>query len=283
MGKLQLTTEIDKKSGFCFGVISAIDKAENTLDSNINLYCLGEIVHNDEEIKRLEQKGLTIISKAELKTIRNKTVLFRAHGEPPSSYEIVHRNKNTIVDASCPIILKLQKIVKQSYDNHENIYIFGKRNHPEIIAINGQIDNKAFVFESLEELDLKKVPLSITLYSQTTQSLEKFRIIVQTLIKSGIKVKVKDTICRQVSNREPNLIKFCKRFNKIIFIAGTNSSNGKVLYNICKKINKNTHYVSSPEQIQKDWFDKNDKVGICGGTSTPMWLMKKAEEKLLSF
>ncbi len=283
MGELQLTTEIDKKSGFCFGVISAIDKAEKTLDSNINLYCLGEIVHNDEEIKRLEQKGLTIISKEELKTINNKTILFRAHGEPPSSYDLAKHNKNIIVDASCPIILKLQKIVKQSYDNHENIYIFGKRNHPEIIAINGQIDNKAFVFENLEELDLNLIPKKITLYSQTTQSLEKFRLIVQTLHKAGIDVDVKDTICRQVSNREPNLIEFCKRFNKIIFIAGTNSSNGKVLYNICKKINDNTHYVSSPDQIKKEWFDKNDKVGICGGTSTPMWLMKRAEEKLLSF
>lgn len=283
MGELHLTTEIDQKSGFCFGVISAIDKAEKTLDSNINLFCLGEIVHNDEEIKRLEQKGLTIITKEELKTINNKTILFRAHGEPPSSYELAQHNNNLIVDASCPIILKLQKIVKQSYDNNENIYIFGKRNHPEIIAINGQIENKAFVFENLEELELNRIPKKITLYSQTTQSLEKFRIIVQTLLKAGIDVDVKDTICRQVSNREPNLIKFCKRFNKIIFIAGTNSSNGKVLYNICKKINDNTHYVSSPDQIKKEWFNKNDKVGICGGTSTPMWLMKKAEEKILSY
>ena len=283
MGELQLTTEIDKNSGFCFGVISAINKAENTLESNNNLYCLGEIVHNDEEIKRLEQKGLTIITKAELETISNKTVLFRAHGEPPSSYEVAHRNNNSIIDASCPIILKLQQIVKKSYDNKENIFIFGKRNHPEIIAINGQIGNEAFVFERLEELDLKKIPPKITLYSQTTQSLEKFRIIVKTLTEAGIVVDVKDTICRQVSNREPNLIEFCKRFNKIIFIAGTNSSNGKVLYNICKKINEDTHYVSSPEQIQKEWFNRKDKVGICGGTSTPMWLMKKTEETILSF
>jgi 4-hydroxy-3-methylbut-2-enyl diphosphate reductase len=282
MGKLNLTTEIDQKSGFCFGVISAIEKAEKTLDNYGNLFCLGEIVHNDEEIKRLEKKGLLTIAKEEYRVMNNKTVLFRAHGEPPESYEIALRNNLTIIDASCPIILKLQKTVKKSYDNNEHIYIFGKRKHPEIIALNGQIENKAFVFESLEELDLKKIPSEITLYSQTTQSLATFRKIVRTLKDAGIKVQVKDTICRQVSNREPNLIDFCKRFDKVIFIAGTNSSNGKVLYDICKNINKYTYYISSPEQIEKKWFKKNDKVGICGGTSTPMWLMKKAEEKLLS-
>ncbi len=282
MGELNLTTEIDQKSGFCFGVISAIEKAEKTLDSYEKLYCLGEIVHNDEEIKRLELKGLITIAKPEYEAMQNKTVLFRAHGEPPESYKIAKKNNLNIIDASCPIILKLQKTVKKSYDNNEHIYIFGKKKHPEIIALNGQIDNKAFVFESMDELDLKKIPSEITLYSQTTQSLETFRKIVKTLQDSGIKVQVKDTICRQVSNREPNLIEFCKRFNKVVFIAGTNSSNGKVLYNICKKINEHTHYISSPEQLQKEWFNKNDKVGICGGTSTPMWLMKKVEEKLLS-
>jgi 4-hydroxy-3-methylbut-2-enyl diphosphate reductase len=282
MGVLNLKPEIDKNSGFCFGVISAIKKAEETLDSGVKLYSLGEIVHNDEEIKRLEKKGLVPVSRDELKKLCNSTVLFRAHGEPPDSYEIAKANNNIIVDASCPIILKIQQRVKKSFENNEIIYIFGKPDHAEVVALNGQIKNKAVIFQKIEDLDLSKMPKKITLYSQTTKSLEEFRYFIDIIQQAGIEVKVNDTICRQVSNREHNIIEFCKRFNRIIFVSGTNSSNGRVLYNICKRENENSYFISSSDQINAEWFNKNDKVGICGATSTPMWLMKEVEEKLLS-
>lgn len=282
MNKLHLKTEIDENSGFCFGVISAIKKAEETLDSGVKLYSLGEIVHNDEEIKRLEKKGLIPISLDELRSLYNSTVLFRAHGEPPESYEIARKNNNVIIDASCPIILKIQQRVKKSYNNGEKIFIFGKPDHPEVIALNGQIQNNAVIFQNIEDLDFKSMPQKITLYSQTTKSLQKFRHFIGKLKEEGFDVKVNDTICRQVSNREHNIIEFCKRFNRIIFVSGTNSSNGRVLFNICVRENSNSYFISSADQIKPEWFEKNDKVGICGATSTPMWLMKQVEEKLLS-
>jgi 4-hydroxy-3-methylbut-2-enyl diphosphate reductase len=282
MAKLNLKTEIDKNSGFCFGVISAIKKAEETLDSGIKLYSLGEIVHNDEEIKRLETKGLIPVSLDELRGLKNSTVLFRAHGEPPESYKVAKSNNNIIIDASCPIILKIQQRVKKSFEKGEKIYIFGKPDHPEVIALNGQIGNNAVIFQDMEDLNLDTMPKKITLYSQTTKSLQKFRFFIDKLKEVGIDVKVNDTICRQVSNRENNIIEFCKRFNRIIFVSGTNSSNGRVLYNICVRENSNSYFISSPDQIKLEWFEVNDKVGICGATSTPMWLMKEVEEKLLS-
>jgi len=281
MNKLNLTVEIDAKSGFCFGVIGAIAKAEKILDNNEELYCLGEIVHNDEEVKRLQSKGLKFISFDEFKVLKNKKVLFRAHSEPPLSYEIALENNLEIIDASCPIIQKIKQKVKTSFANNENIYIYGKPKHPEVIAINGQINNRSVVFENIESLDIDNVPDEITLYSQTTQSLDDFREIIRILTERNIVVNVKDTICRQVSNRGPNMIDFCKRFNKIVFVAGTNSSNGKVLYNICKSQNANVYFISSPEQIDKTWFNAGDKVGISGATSTPLWLMKQVQECLL--
>ncbi|MEI8006767.1 MAG: 4-hydroxy-3-methylbut-2-enyl diphosphate reductase [Bacteroidota bacterium] len=282
MTRLDLKVEIDDKSGFCFGVVGAIEKAEHELKATGELFCLGEIVHNDEEVKRLEIEGMVNITKSDLDRIQHKTILFRAHGEPPDSYQVALKNGNRIIDASCPIILKLQKRFRESYDKGETIYLYGKPNHPEVIGLNGQIGNKAVVFGHLEDLDFQVMPEKITLYSQTTMSIDSFYDIVRKLEDAGIDVTVKDTICRQVSHREPSLKQFSRKFRKIIFVAGKRSSNGSVLFHVCRQENANTYFVSSPADIFENWFEKNDTVGICGATSTPMWLMKDIEKKLLS-
>ena len=282
MGRLHLNVVIDNKSGFCFGVVGAIEKAEKELHASGELFCLGEIVHNDEEVKRLEMEGMVNISREDLGHLSDKTILFRAHGEPPESYNIAIRNGNRSIDASCPIILKLQKRFRESYEKGETIYLYGKPNHPEVIGLNGQIGNKAIVFGHVEDLDMKSMPRRITLYSQTTMSIDSFYDIVKKLENAGIKVIVKDTICRQVSHREPSLRQFSRMFKKIIFVAGKRSSNGSVLFNVCRQENLHTYFVSSPGEIFEHWFDKDDTVGICGATSTPMWLMKEVELKLLS-
>ncbi|MCX6240701.1 MAG: 4-hydroxy-3-methylbut-2-enyl diphosphate reductase [Bacteroidetes bacterium] len=282
MGSLNLRVEIDDKSGFCFGVVGAIEKAEKELEASGELYCLGEIVHNDEEVKRLEFQGMVNITKEELSTLHNSTILFRAHGEPPVSYKTALKNGNRIIDASCPIILKLQKRFRESYEKGDTIYLYGKPNHPEVIGLNGQIGNKAIVFGHFEDLDLKLIPGKITLYSQTTMSIESFYEIVEKLEDSGIEVNVKDTICRQVSHREPSLRQFSRKYNRIVFVAGKQSSNGSVLFNVCRQENPNTYFVSSPDEIFEHWFEKDDSVGICGATSTPMWLMRDVEKKLLN-
>lgn len=282
MGSLNLRVEIDDKSGFCFGVVGAIEKAEKELEASGELYCLGEIVHNDEEVKRLEFQGMVNITKEELSTLHNSTILFRAHGEPPVSYKTALKNGNRIIDASCPIILKLQKRFRESYEKGDTIYLYGKPNHPEVIGLNGQIGNKAIVFGHFEDLDLKLIPGKITLYSQTNMSIESFYEIVEKLEDSGIEVNVKDTICRQVSHREPSLRQFSRKYNRIVFVAGKQSSNGSVLFNVCRQENPNTYFVSSPDEIFEHWFEKDDSVGICGATSTPMWLMRDVEKKLLN-
>ncbi len=272
---LNLTVDIDDSSGFCFGVIEAINKAEKELEKGVELYCLGDIVHNDEEISRLNKKGIKFIDKETLKRLKNKTVLFRAHGEPPESYKIAQNNNVQIVDASCPIIKNLQKRIKKSYyDNNEAIIIYGKKNHPEVVALNGQINNNAIIIEDIDDIDLKKIPAKATLYSQTTQPLDGFYKLVEFFKNNGINIKVEDSICRRVSNRKTQLQNFSKKYNKIIFVAGEKSSNGKILFNFCKKVKPETFFVSSFEKIDISWFDKNDSVGITGATSTPKWLME---------
>jgi 4-hydroxy-3-methylbut-2-en-1-yl diphosphate reductase len=279
---LQLQVEIESNSGFCFGVRKAIKKAEAVLKNGEELLSLGEIVHNDQEIKRLEAKGMITITKEQFRQARHKTVLFRAHGEAPESYEIARLNDITVIDASCPIILKLQDKIYHSYKNNESIYIFGVPNHPEIVALNGKIQNSAVVFEKFEDLNLERIPPKITLYSQTTKSLKQFYNIIEALQSKGIEVKVVDSICRQVSNREQELREFCRRFDSIVFVAGQNSSNGKQLYEICRQENTNTNFVSSVEEIKAAWFSAGQKVGICGATSTPLWLIEKVKEYLLA-
>jgi len=280
---LNLQVTIDNNSGFCFGVVYAIEMAEEILETEGKLYCLGDIVHNDEEVKRLESKGLKIINHDEFVNLHSEKVLIRAHGEPPSTYQTAIENNLELIDASCPVVLKLQNRIKNSYDKDEQIYIYGKHGHAEVIGLLGQTNNNAIVFQDIKELDLEKLPANITLYSQTTKSTDNFYEITRTLNEAGISVNANDTICRQVSNRDKELRDFSKNFDIIIFVSGTKSSNGKVLYNICKQNNPNTHFVSNKDELIKDWFSPNSTIGICGATSTPMWLMEDVKEALLTY
>jgi 4-hydroxy-3-methylbut-2-enyl diphosphate reductase len=280
---LNLQVAIDPNSGFCFGVVYAIEMAEDILNEQGYLYCLGDIVHNDEEVRRLERKGLRIISHRDLPALHGEKVLIRAHGEPPSTYQIGLQNDLELIDASCPVVLKLQNRIKNSFDKKEEIYIYGKHGHAEVAGLLGQTNNKAVVFQDLNELEIEKLPRDLTLYSQTTKSTDQFYQIKKKLEEAGILVNANDTICRQVSNRDKELREFAAKFNKIIFVSGTKSSNGKVLYRVCKDKNPHTYFISQPEELDRSWFREGDTVGICGATSTPLWLMQTVEEKLLTF
>ena len=280
---LGLDVTIDTKSGFCFGVEYAIEIAEEILQQDGELYCLGDIVHNDMEVKRLEDMGLKIIDHDELKKMKDVKVLIRAHGEPPSTYDLAIKNNITLMDASCPEVLKLQNRIKKSHDKKEKIYIYGKHGHPEVKGLMGQTGKDAIVFQDIKELDLDDLPASLTLYTQTTKSKEKFYEIVSKLTKTGVDVNVNDTLCRQVSNRDNQLQDFSNNFDKIVFVSGTKSSNGNALFNVCKQNNSNSYFVSSSDEIDRSWFSKDEKVGVCGATSTPMWLMEEVKEKILEF
>ena len=280
---LDLDVTIDTKSGFCFGVEFAIEIAEEVLREEGELYCLGDIVHNDMEVKRLEQMGLKIIDHKELENMQDVKVLIRAHGEPPSTYDLAIKNNITLMDASCPVVLKLQNRIKKSHDKDEKIYIYGKHGHPEVKGLMGQTGKDAVVFQDIKELDLDNLPESLTLYTQTTKSKEKFYEIVSKLTKTGVNVNVNDTLCRQVSNRDNQLQDFSNNFDKIVFVSGTKSSNGNALFNVCKQNNSNSYFVSSSDEIDKGWFNKDERVGVCGATSTPMWLMEEVKERILEF
>lgn len=277
-----LSVRIDPNSGFCFGVIYAIQMAEDILDEQGYLYCLGDIVHNDEEVQRLEQRGLRIIDYAVFEQLQDETVLIRAHGEPPSTYQRALRNNLTLIDASCPVVLKLQNRIKSSYDKQEPIFIYGKHGHAEVRGLLGQTNGNAVVFESLDELLQYELPANITLYSQTTKSTDSFYRIKAELEQRGHTVNANDTICRQVSNRDKELRRFAAQYDQIVFVSGTKSSNGKVLYQVCKETNPATHFVSTLEEIRSEWFTPGQSVGICGATSTPMWLMEAVRENLLT-
>lgn len=281
--KLNLEVTIDQDSGFCFGVVYAIDMAEEILEEDGYLYCLGDIVHNDEEVSRLKAKGLRIISHDDLLNIKNEKVLIRAHGEAPETYRLALENNITLIDASCPVVLKLQNRIKSSYDNDEKVLIFGKHGHAEVIGLQGQTNNEALVFQDISELDEVELPQKFTLYSQTTKSTDKFYQIKDELLRRGYEVKANDTICRQVSNRYEDLRKFVVNYDHIVFVSGKKSSNGKVLFDVCRQYNPNTHFVSSEEELNKDLFKAGDKIGICGATSTPMWLMNNVKSILEAY
>lgn len=278
-----LQVSIDRDSGFCFGVVYAIDMAEDILDHEGYLYCLGDIVHNDEEVERLKLKGLRIISHEQLKELKNEKVLIRAHGEAPETYKLALENNITLIDASCPVVLKLQNRIKNSHDSKEKILIFGKHGHAEVIGLQGQTNNEALVFQDIAELEDVNLPDKFTLYSQTTKSTDKFYKIKDELISRGHEVKANDTICRQVSNRYDDLRNFVKNFDKIIFVSGLKSSNGKVLFEVCKQYNEQTFFISNPSELNAGMFNPGDKIGICGATSTPMWLMRNVKEVLESY
>ena len=283
MGAYNLQVTIDQDSGFCFGVVYAIDMAEEILAEDGYLYCLGDIVHNDEEVERLKAKGLRIIDHTELQTLHNEKVLIRAHGEAPDTYRTALENNITLIDASCPVVLKLQNRIKNSFDSNEKILIFGKHGHAEVIGLQGQTNNEALVFQDIAELDNVELPHNITLYSQTTKSMDKFYSVKDELLSRGYALKANDTICRQVSNRDKDLPKFATKFDKIVFVSGRKSSNGKVLYEVCLRNNPDTYFISSTDELDINLFAPGDSVGIAGATSTPMWLMQDVKAALEAF
>ncbi len=281
-----MQVSIDENSGFCFGVVYAIAMAEDALDENGQLYCLGDIVHNDVEVKRLEEKGLEIIDHKDLKNLRNTKVLIRAHGEAPETYKTAMANNIELIDASCPVVLKLQNRVKNSFDKVEQIggqiVIFGKPGHAEVTGLLGQTLNKAVVIFSEEDLHKIDYTKPIHFYSQTTKSTAKFYALKEEIIKRATEagnesVEASDTICRQVSNREPQLRKFASAHDVVIFVAGKKSSNGKVLYGVCRETNERSHFISDVSEIDETWFEGAKSVGICGATSTPFWLMEEVK------
>ena len=280
---LNLQATIDKDSGFCFGVVYAIDMAEEILEEDGYLYCLGDIVHNDEEVARLKARGLRIIGHEQLSELKNEKVLIRAHGEAPETYRIALENNITLIDASCPVVLKLQNRVKTSFDQQEKVLIYGKHGHAEVIGLQGQTSGEALVFQDIAELDGVELPDSFTLYSQTTKSVDKFYAIKDELINRGYDVKANDTICRQVSSRYEDLGDFARKYDKVVFVSGKKSSNGRVLYEVCLKHNPNTYFVADPSELEREHVNPGDTVGGCCATSTPMWLMEQVKAVVESY
>ncbi len=281
--------EIDPKSGFCFGVINAIQQAEKALETHKTLYCLGDIVHNGAEVARLNTKGLTTITHEDFKNLKNSTVLLRAHGEPPETYQIAKENNITIIDATCPVVLNLQKRIKLAHKEmlKENgqMVIYGKPGHAEVVGLLGQTENTATVISGMR--DLQKIDFSrpIALFSQTTQNIHDLKTIQENISEETQKLgntqfTCHDTICRQVANREADLKKFAQKYDTIVFVSGEKSSNGKVLYNICKQMNENTFFVTNSTDLDKITFHRGKTVGICGATSTPKWLMEEIANKI---
>jgi 4-hydroxy-3-methylbut-2-enyl diphosphate reductase len=277
---LHLNVTIDSNSGFCFGVVYAIQMAEDFLDEYGYLYCLGDIVHNDEEVDRLRKKGLRIIDHEEFKTLTHERVLIRAHGEPPETYRMALENDIQLVDASCPVVLKLQNRVREAYNEDEQIMILGKHGHAEVKGLAGQTNGEAIVIEEFAELDKYTLPEKITLFSQTTKSTKKLYALRDKLQEKGVEVNFNDTLCRQVSNRDAQLREFAKKYDHIVFVSGKKSSNGKVLYDVCKEHNTNSYFISSASEIEPAWFSEGQSIGICGATSTPQWLMEDVQKAL---
>ena len=289
-----MKVEIDKNSGYCFGVEYAIQMAETELEQSGKLYCLGDIVHNSMEVNRLAKKGLIVIDKEELGNLHDCKVLIRAHGEPPETYRTAIENNIELIDASCPVVLKLQNRVKNEFDRVEakggQMVIYGQNGHAEVIGLNGQIGNMATIVTSVEELEHLDYSRPISLFSQTTKSTAGFQ-----KIKSKIEEKIQeansekeladifdaiDSICRQVSNREPQLKVFAKDYELVLFVSGKKSSNGKALYSVCLDLNKNSYFIENEEEIEPSWLIGVESVGICGATSTPMWLMEQVAQSV---
>ena len=279
--------EIDNGSGFCFGVTTAIQKAEEELAKGNTLYCLGDIVHNGQECERLKKLGLITINHEEFAQLHDVKVLLRAHGEPPATYELAPKNRIEIIDATCPVDLRLQKRIKQEYDKSSDaqIVIYGKKGHAEVLGLVGQTNGQAIVIEGMKEIDRLDFSKDIRLYSQTTKSLDEFRQIVEYIqehISPDATFEYHDTICRQVANRMPNIRKFASAHDLIFFVCGRKSSNGKILYHECKKVNENTHLIDQPEEIDQNMLEGVKSIGICGATSTPKWLMEECKNKILN-
>lgn len=283
---------IDVNSGFCFGVVFAIQMAEDELNQSGSLYCLGDIVHNNMEVERLEAKGLKIINHEEFSKLSNTKVLIRAHGEPPETYRTAIENNIELIDASCPVVLKLQNRIRNGLEHigDGQIVVYGKEGHAEVNGLVGQTNGSAIIVESVDDLDKLDYSKPIKFFSQTTQPTDGFRLmrseIERRIIAVGgdnpLQLESNDTLCRQVSNREPQLREFAAAHDLILFVAGKKSSNGWVLYNVCKKVNPNTFFVSTKDEVKLDWFEPQSRIGICGATSTPMWLMEEIASYLQS-
>lgn len=281
--------EIDEHSGFCFGVVTAIKKAEEELSKGGVLYCLGDIVHNGSEVKRLEEAGLVTIDHEQFAKLHDVKVLLRAHGEPPATYEMAKRNNITLIDATCPVVLMLQKRIKTEYDTEgdkSRIVIFGKKGHAEVNGLVGQTDNKAIVIESPSEVSKVGLDKEISLFSQTTKPLDEYNEVAESLREGlkqngGYSLKFNDTICRQVANRIPNIFNFAKVHDLIIFVSGKKSSNGKSLFAECHRANERSYFISSADELEAVWFaDDVKSIGVCGATSTPKWLMEKVADRI---
>jgi (E)-4-hydroxy-3-methyl-but-2-enyl pyrophosphate reductase len=277
--------KIDPNSGFCFGVVNAIEKAEETLAKDKTLYCIGDIVHNNIEVDRLKGQGLKTINHDEFEKLSNAKVLFRAHGEPPASYIIAKENNIEVIDASCPVVLNLQKRIKKTYqdikEGESQILIYGKKGHAEVNGLVGQTESHAKVIECVE--DLKEIDWNkpVVLFSQTTKTISGFEEITKVLkLKCQNELKINDTICRKVSNRMPNIREFAKKHNVVIFVSGQKSSNGKLLFDVCKQENSQSYFVSHPDELKMTWFTEAKSIGISGATSTPSWLMKQIAENI---
>ena len=283
-----LKVEIDNGSGFCFGVTTAIQKAEEELAKGNTLYCLGDIVHNGMECERLRQLGLITIDHEQMASLHNVKVLLRAHGEPPATYELARKNNIEIIDATCPVVLQLQKRIRKQYEaspsgEGASIVIFGKKGHAEVLGLVGQTQSEAIVIENFDEVSRLDFTRDIYLYSQTTKSLDEFHRIIEYIqqhISPTATFRSFDTICRNVANRMPNISNFATKHDLVLFVCGRKSSNGRVLYNECLRVNPNTHMIEGPDEIDPAWLDGIETVGICGATSTPKWLMEQCRDAL---
>lgn len=287
-----MNVEIDVNSGFCFGVVTAITKAEEELGKSGQLYCLGDIVHNAGEVERLRSKGLQTITHDELGKLHDVKVLLRAHGEPPATYDTADNNNVKIIDATCPVVLQLQRRIKKAYNDGLEaeksggqkplIVIYGKNGHAEVNGLVGQTNGEAVVIQDLEGVNSLDLSRDILLYSQTTKSLEGFREVVKEIKKrkkSG-KFEYFDTICRQVANRMEKMREFARNHEVVVFVSGAKSSNGKVLFEKCREVNPATHLISDETELDPSWFEGTSSVGICGATSTPLWLMQRVADKI---
>jgi len=279
--------EIDKHSGFCLGVVKAINKAEKFLGNNEMLYSLGDIVHNDMEIDRLEKKGLQTIDYNKFSRLNNVSVLLRAHGEPPKTYELAKRHGINIVDATCPVVIGLQARIRKVYEAHKDdntqIAIFGKSGHAEVVGLLGQTDNKAIVLEKVSDADKLDFSRPVFLFSQTTKSLDEFRMLVSYIkenMETDVSFEYRDTICRQVTNRLPHLRDFAAIYDRVLFVSGSKSSNGKELFEACHQVNKNTFFLSTLSDFKFQMIEGAKSIGICGATSTPFWLMEEVKKQV---
>ncbi len=280
-----IQVEIDKNAGFCFGVVNAIKKAEATLKQQESLYCIGDIVHNNMEVDRLQKQGLNTIDHTKFKEMGTGVVLFRAHGEPPESYKVAEENNLKIIDATCPVVLNLQKKIKKAYQQLQplngQVVIYGKKGHAEVNGLVGQCNGNAIVVENTNDLVHVDTTRPVILFSQTTKTIDGFKeVIAQLQSTMQADLKINDTICRKVANRVPLIGEFAKNHDILIFVSGKKSSNGKLLFEICKKNNPNSFFISGAEEIQKEWFTDVKSVGVSGATSTPGWLMQEVADKI---